>query len=83
MVTLRRYEEILKLKKFCDKHKIKHTFMPLYDGWKILFENHDDCIQHYGSHNHDNCIEFLQIKGCGIKVLSLDEAKEFVLKHYA
>lgn len=73
------YEEILKLKEYCDKHGIEAKVYPLFDGWKIQFANGMDVIQHQFSHGcEDGCVEPAVGSRCDYDGVSLECAKRLV-----
>ena len=73
------YEEILKLKAYCDKHGIKAKIYPLFDGWKIQFANGMDVIQHKYSHGgEDGFVEPVVGSRCDYDGVSLECAKRLV-----
>ena len=82
---MNKYQEIKELHKFLKQHKIKHKFSRLYDGYQILFQNREDCVQHYCislSYGRSDLIEFWIKDKDDIRVMTLEEAKKFVLKRY-
>lgn len=76
------YREIQELFEYCRKAGIDAVLEKLYDGYKILFPNGGDVVQHYGSYGAENgCVE--PAIGCRLdySAVPLANAKRLVLRH--
>lgn len=55
---MEKYKQIQLIHQQLAKYNIPHTFSRLYDGYKILFANGVDMVQHCGSYGaHFGCVE--------------------------
>ena len=52
------YSEILEIAKVCDENDIPYDLSNLWGGYKLLFEDDADIVQHSGSYGSANgCVE--------------------------
>ena len=77
-----KYYEIWALWAYCKRHDIPAKIEPLFDGWKLVFANGDDFVQH--------AFSYMSIRGdlepaigCedDFSPVTLEEAKVLVQKH--
>ena len=77
-----KYYEIWALWAFCKRQDVPAEIVPLFDGWKLVFPNGDDFVQHEYS--------YMSIRGdlepaigCedDYSPVCLDDARALVLKH--
>ena len=77
-----KYYEIWALLAFCKRQDVPAEIVPLFDGWKLVFPNGDDFVQHEFSYMGDSGALEPAI-GCedDFSPVTLEEAKALVLKH--
>lgn len=77
-----KYYEIWALWAFCKRQDVPAEIVPLFDGWKLVFPNGDDFVQHEFSYMGDSGALEPAI-GCedDFSPVMLNEAKVLVLKH--
>lgn len=77
-----KYYEIWALWAFCKHQDVPAEIVPLFDGWKLVFPNGDDFVQHEFSYMGDSGALEPAI-GCedDFSPVMLNEAKVLVLKH--
>lgn len=79
------YEEIIKLKAYCDKIGVIATLEDFteFDGYRIQFNNGSDCIQHkYSYGSEDKKVEFGYTESrVDFKGVTLENAKAFVKRN--
>lgn len=77
-----KYYEIWALWAYCKRHDIPAKIEPLFDGWKLVFANGDDIVQH--------AFSYMSIRGdlepaigCedDFSPVCLDDARALVLKY--
>lgn len=76
------YFEIWALWNYCKRQDIPVEIEPLFDGWKLVFPNGDDIVQHAFSYmGTSGALE--PAIGCedDFSPVTLEEAKVLVLKH--
>jgi hypothetical protein len=77
-----KYIEIIKLFTYCSDIGIRCTLLPLYDGYKILFRNGGDVVQHSGSYGGTcGCVEPNIGSRLDYTAVSLKNAKLLVRRH--
>lgn len=78
-----RYKEIIELFNYCKGIGVEVEFGYILDGYKLVFKNTDDVIQHYFSYgSFDGCVEFSCFDDdFSYRAISLEDAKQFVLKN--
>lgn len=77
-----KYTEIKALFRYCRKTGIDCAIMPFKDGYKIVFPNGGDVVQHSGSYGADNgCVEFAIGSRADYKATALRNAKQIARRN--
>lgn len=86
------YQEILKLQRMLDEHKIPYMMRQHFDGWQIWYPNDTDpyldAIEHFGSYgSSDDLLEImysetLDINDGIISRVKASEVFELINQHY-
>lgn len=77
-----KYYEIWALWAFCKRQDMPAEIVPLFDGWKLVFPNGDDFVQHEFSYMGDSgALEPAIDCEDDFSPVMLNEAKVLVLKH--
>lgn len=80
----KRYNEIKKLHKFCERKGVDCSFQRMLDGYTIVFSNGADVVQHYGSYGAMvGMVEFgyTGYTEIDFRAMTLEEAKKFISKN--
>lgn len=77
-----KYNEIIKLYKYCEKIGVHAEISPLLGGFCIRFKNGGDVIQHDGSYGRDcGCVEPAIGSRLDYTAVPLKNAKSLIRRH--